>query len=159
MSSVHSKLMPLGRVSRASASIVACAWPELKREHLGANAKVVFDQRVEVQGPSFAEDPMNVPITVRVKGLPDVQRVVVLVDRNPIRKVLESAIANARVKADKTAERFDERELVVAPAFIDEGPTMKRFRPRAQGRAFRIKKRTSHITVVVAERPATVKKG
>ena len=65
------------------------AWPELKREHLGANAKVVFDQRVEVQGPSFAEDPMNVPITVRVKGLPEVQRVVVLVDRNPIRKVLE----------------------------------------------------------------------
>jgi sulfur-oxidizing protein SoxY len=65
------------------------AWPELKREHLGAKAKVVFDKRVEVQGPAFAEDPMNVPITVRVKGLPDVQRVVVLVDRNPIRKVLE----------------------------------------------------------------------
>lgn len=65
------------------------AWPELKREHLGAKAKVLFDARVEVQGPSFAEDPMNVPITVRVKGLPDVQRIVVLVDRNPIRKVLE----------------------------------------------------------------------
>jgi sulfur-oxidizing protein SoxY len=65
------------------------AWPELKREHLGAKAKVVFDKRVEVQGPSFAEDPMNVPITVRVTGLADVQRVVVLVDRNPIRKVLE----------------------------------------------------------------------
>jgi sulfur-oxidizing protein SoxY len=65
------------------------AWPELKREHLGANARVVFDKRVEVLGPSFAEDPMNVPITVRVKGIADVQRVVVLVDRNPIRKVLE----------------------------------------------------------------------
>lgn len=65
------------------------AWPELKREHLGAKAKVVFDKRVEVQGPSFAEDPMNVPITVRVKGIADVQRIVVLVDRNPIRKVLE----------------------------------------------------------------------
>lgn len=65
------------------------AWPELKREYLGAKANAVFDKRVEVQGPSFAEDPMNVPITVRVKGLPDVQRVVVLVDRNPIRKVLE----------------------------------------------------------------------
>ena len=69
---------------------------------------------------------------------------------DPIRKVLESAIANARFKADKTAERFDERELVVVSAFIDEGPTMKRFRPRAQGRASRINKRTSHITVVVA---------
>ena len=72
----------------------------------------------------------------------------------PIRKVLESAIANARVKADQIAERFDERELVVASAFVDEGPTMKRFRPRAQGRAGRINKRTSHITVVVAPKPA-----
>ena len=72
----------------------------------------------------------------------------------PIRKVLESAIANARVKADAAAERFDERELVVAAAFVDEGPTMKRFRPRAQGRAGRINKRTSHITVVVAPKPS-----
>ena len=68
----------------------------------------------------------------------------------PILKVLESAIANARVKADKTAERFDERELVITSAYVDEGATMKRFRPRAQGRASRINKRTSHITVVVA---------
>jgi large subunit ribosomal protein L22 len=67
----------------------------------------------------------------------------------PILKVVESAIANARVKADKTAEAFDERDLVISQAFIDEGPTMKRFRPRAQGRAARINKRTSHITVVV----------
>ena len=72
----------------------------------------------------------------------------------PVRKVLESAIANARVKADQVAERFDERELVVSSAFVDEGPTMKRFRPRAQGRAGRINKRTSHITVVVAPKPA-----
>ena len=69
----------------------------------------------------------------------------------PVRKVLESAIANARVKADRVAERFDERELVVATATVDEGPTMKRFRPRAQGRAGRINKRTSHITVVVSQ--------
>ncbi|HMM96869.1 MAG: 50S ribosomal protein L22 [Micrococcales bacterium] len=74
-------------------------------------------------------------------------------------KVLESAIANARVKADQTAERFDERELVVAAAFVDEGPTMKRFRPRAQGRAGRINKRTSHITVVVAPQPAKTTNG
>ena len=69
---------------------------------------------------------------------------------DPIRKVLESAIANARVKADKASEAFDERDLVVQAAYVDEGPTMKRFRPRAQGRAYRIKKRTSHITVVVS---------
>jgi large subunit ribosomal protein L22 len=69
---------------------------------------------------------------------------------DPIRKVLQSAIANARVKADRASEAFDERDLVVSEAFVDEGPTMKRFRPRAQGRAARINKRTSHITVVVA---------
>jgi large subunit ribosomal protein L22 len=68
---------------------------------------------------------------------------------DPIRKVLESAIANARVKADAASEAFDERNLVISQAFVDEGPTMKRFRPRAQGRAARINKRTSHITVVV----------
>ena len=68
----------------------------------------------------------------------------------PVLKLVESAIANARVKADQSGERFDERELVVSAAFVDEGPTMKRFQPRAQGRAFQIKKRTSHVTVVVA---------
>ena len=70
----------------------------------------------------------------------------------PVLKVVESAIANARVKADRASEPFDERELVVQAAFVDEGPTMKRFQPRAQGRAFRINKRTSHITVVVGPR-------
>jgi large subunit ribosomal protein L22 len=69
---------------------------------------------------------------------------------DPVRKVLQSAIANARVKADRASEAFDERDLVISAAFVDECPTMKRFRPRAQGRAARINKRTSHITVVVA---------
>ena len=67
-------------------------------------------------------------------------------------KVVQSAVANARVKADRASEAFDERELVVAAAYVDEGPSLKRFRPRAQGRAGRILKRTSHITVVVAPR-------
>jgi large subunit ribosomal protein L22 len=71
----------------------------------------------------------------------------------PVLKVVQSAIANARVKADRASEPFDERLLVVQEAYVDEGPTLKRFRPRAQGRAFRIRKRTSHITVVVAPRP------
>ena len=77
----------------------------------------------------------------------------------PILKVLESAIANARFKADAAAVRFDERDLIIASAFIDEGPTMKRFRPRAQGRAGRINERTSHITVVVAPKPAKATNG
>ena len=63
-------------------------WPELRKEFLGAAARTQFDPRVRVQGPAFAEDPMNVPITVAV-DLPGVQRLIVLVDRNPIRKVLE----------------------------------------------------------------------
>lgn len=71
----------------------------------------------------------------------------------PVRKVVESAIANARVKADRAGEAFDASALLVAAAYVDEGPSLKRFRPRAQGRASRILKRTSHITVVVA--PAT----
>ena len=68
----------------------------------------------------------------------------------PVSKLVKSAIANARVKADQAGERFDEQDLVVSAAFVDEGPTMKRFQPRAQGRAFQIKKRTSHITVVLS---------
>lgn len=64
-------------------------WVDMRKEFLGATAKAVFDARVQVRGPAFAEDPMNVPITVSVKDLPGVDRIVVLVDRNPIRKVLE----------------------------------------------------------------------
>jgi large subunit ribosomal protein L22 len=70
---------------------------------------------------------------------------------DPVRKCLASAIANARFLADKTSAPFDERELVVSTAYVDEGPTMKRFQPRAQGRAYRINKRTCHITLVVSQ--------
>ena len=59
-------------------------------------------------------------------------------------KVLESAVANA-----ESTEDLDRGTLVVTKATVDEGPTMKRWRPRAQGRASRINKRTSHITLVV----------
>jgi large subunit ribosomal protein L22 len=73
-------------------------------------------------------------------------------------KVLESAIANA-----ETTEGLDANALVISIAQVDEGPTMKRWRPRAQGRATRINKRTSHITLVVqpadaVETMATAKK-
>ena len=62
----------------------------------------------------------------------------------PISKVLQSAAANA-----KNNFGFDETKLVVKSAFADQGPVMKRFRPRAQGRAYRILKATSHITIIV----------
>jgi large subunit ribosomal protein L22 len=63
---------------------------------------------------------------------------------NPIIKVLRSATANARNNFG-----LDEKNLIVKSAFADQGPTMKRFRPRAQGRAYRILKATSHITIVM----------
>ncbi len=66
-----------------------------------------------------------------------------------VRKVLISAVANARVKAELAGETFNEADLVVLETYVDEGPTMKRFIARAQGRAGRILKRTSHITVIV----------
>ena len=68
----------------------------------------------------------------------------------PIYKLVASAIANARVKSDKDGEYLDEQDLYVKNAYVDEGTTLKRFQPRAQGRAFQIKKRTSHITVVLS---------
>jgi large subunit ribosomal protein L22 len=68
----------------------------------------------------------------------------------PVYKLVASAMANARVKADATNSFLDERDLFVKAAYVDEGTTLKRFQPRAQGRAFRINKRTSHITVVLA---------
>ena len=68
----------------------------------------------------------------------------------PVNKLIASAVANARVKTDAANVRLDESDLIISAAFVDEGATMKRFMPRAQGRAFRILKRTSHITIVVS---------
>jgi large subunit ribosomal protein L22 len=67
----------------------------------------------------------------------------------PVAKAIASAAANAQ-----NNNGLDPATLVVATVYADEGPTAKRIRPRAQGRAFRIRKRTSHITVVVESRPA-----
>jgi large subunit ribosomal protein L22 len=64
-----------------------------------------------------------------------------------VEKVLNSALANADHNYN-----MDLDTLYVKEVFVDQGPTLKRFRPRAQGRAFRIYKRTSHITVVLGEK-------
>ncbi|MGH3979066.1 MAG: 50S ribosomal protein L22 [Pseudonocardiaceae bacterium] len=66
----------------------------------------------------------------------------------PVAKVLASALANAENNLD-----LDTDTLVVSRVFVDEGPMLKRFQPRAQGRAYRIRKRTSHITVEVESVP------
>src|SRR5690625_122809 len=88
-------------------------------------------------------------LTPLVVGQPihEAQRILQFADKGaaqPLLKVLNSAVANAENNDD-----LDPDELVVERAFADEGPTIKRFRPRAMGRAYQILKRTSHITVVV----------
>jgi large subunit ribosomal protein L22 len=91
-----------------------------------------------------------------VRGLPAKEALTVLqfapqAASEPVYKVLASAVANA-----ENNERLDPDALLVSAAFVDEGPTLKRFRPRAQGRAYRIRKRTCHITIEVeAVQPKT----
>jgi large subunit ribosomal protein L22 len=99
---------------------------------------------------------------IRGRHVDEARRVLKFTPRGaslPVGKVLESAIANAEHNRGLPAD-----ELVVVRAWADEGPTLRRFRPRAQGRATRIRKRTCHISVVVGrpldevrlpERPAT----
>lgn len=87
----------------------------------------------------------------QVRGLPvdDALQVLKFTNKKAarfVRSVLESAIANAEHN-----EGADVDELKISSIFVDEGPAMKRLRPRAKGRANRILKRTSHITVTVAE--------
>ncbi len=94
-----------------------------------------------------------------VRGLP-VDEALTLLQFSPqsaaetIYKVLESAVANA-----ETTEGLPAGDLVVSVALVDEGPTMKRWRPRAQGRATRINKRTSHITIAVQPADVVASKG
>ncbi len=68
----------------------------------------------------------------------------------PVRKLVQSAVANA-----SNNKQLDPSSLWISQAYVDEGPTMKRFRPGGKGRAFTILKRTSHITVVVQSRPGS----
>jgi len=87
---------------------------------------------------------------LRGKSIPDALTVLRFTPKaaSPIiEKVLKSAVANAEHNYD-----MDINKLVVSQAFADQGPTLKRFRPRAQGRASRINKRTSHISIVVSEK-------
>ena len=100
--------------------------------------------RVSVQKACFVLD------AIRGK---DLQTALGIVTYNPryassvVKKLLESAIANAENNNGMNADN-----LYVAACFANKGPTMKRIQPRAQGRAYRIEKRTSHITIVLDER-------
>jgi len=130
---------------------------ENKTRHLPANAALAQARYVRMT-------PMKCRRVIDlVRGLPvqdalDVLRFDVHAASDPIYKVVASAVANA-----ENNKQLDPRDLFIAQAYVDEGPTLKRFRPRAQGRAYRIRKRTSHITVVVQSQTAdlatTSKKG
>ena len=100
--------------------------------------------RVSVQKACFVLD------AIRGK---DVQTALAILEYNPryasslVKKLLESAISNAENNKGMNVE-----DLYVAACYADKGPTMKRVRPRAQGRAYRIEKRVSHITVILDEK-------
>ena len=98
-------------------------------------------------------------VVALIKGRPvqealDILRFSPQAAAEPLYKVIASAAANA-----ENNHEMDRDTLVVASATADEGPTLKRIRPRAQGRAYRIRKRTSHITVEVESQPAKVGRG
>ncbi|MEX0979708.1 MAG: 50S ribosomal protein L22 [Gemmatimonadota bacterium] len=76
----------------------------------------------------------------------------------PVSKTLRSAVANAQVKAQDEGDVLDVDELLVREAFVDEGPTMRRFRAAAMGRAAPLRKRSSHITVIVDSDTSRIKR-
>ena len=129
---------------------------QIKRERneqnreLRPTAKLSY-ARVSVQKACFVLD------AIRGK---DVQTAKAILEYNPryasgvIKKLLDSAIANAEnnypnTHSDKT---YNVENLYIAECYANKGPTMKRVHPRAQGRAYRIEKRTSHITIVLDEK-------
>lgn len=108
--------------------------------------------KVKAQAKYIRESPYKVRrVLDLVRGMPVGEAQLMLGHLNrgasqPVSKVLKSAVANAEHNF-----ALDADELIVAEAYADEGPTLRRFRPRARGRATRIDKRTSHITIVVGD--------
>lgn len=108
--------------------------------------------KVHARASYIRQTPSKVRLVLDlVRGLPVVEARNVLDFTNrrasdPVRKVLESAVANASHN-----HALDANELRIVEAFADEGPTLKRFKARARGRATQILKRTSHITIVVGD--------
>ncbi|MBI2055671.1 MAG: 50S ribosomal protein L22 [Candidatus Sungbacteria bacterium] len=95
--------------------------------------------------------------TIRGKRVPDAERTLRFISRNasgPVLKLLKSAVANAK----NNFQVVSPETLVVSEITVNEGPTLKRRRPRAMGRAFPIRKRTSHLRIVLESSGAAVKK-
>ena len=91
---------------------------------------------------------------IRGRSVPEARTILAFMTRAAavdIEKVLRSAVANA-----ESTHALDGDELIVLAAYADEGPTLKRWRPRARGRMNRIRKRTCHVTLIVSENPKAV---
>jgi large subunit ribosomal protein L22 len=116
---------------------------ENKSRHLPANAALAQARYVRMT-PMKCRRVIDLVRGMPVQAALDQLRFQPQAASEPIAKVIASAAANAEHN-----KQLDARSLFISQAYVDEGPTLKRFRPRAQGRAYRIRKRTSHITVVV----------
>ncbi len=132
-------------------AVIESERPNARRERLLGDAPGAFAQARFVRiSASKARRVINL-----IRGLTTSEAMAALrfapqAASQPIAKVLASAVANA-----ENNERLDPELLLVSSAFVDEGPTLKRIQPRAQGRAYRILKRSCHITVVVESVEAT----
>lgn len=96
-------------------------WPEMVKQFFGRDARVEFDPRVQVKGPTTAENPMVVPISVAAPELRDVEQIVVLVDRNPIRKVLEFEPLAGTLPAVSFRFKLEQASAVRAAARTRDG--------------------------------------
>jgi large subunit ribosomal protein L22 len=127
----------------------------MKRIHIDADEPVAIARAANVR-----VTPMKARRVVDlIRDMPAQQALAMLkfapqAASEPVAKVLASAIANAEHNF-----QLDPETLIVSRAYVDEGATLKRFRPRAQGRAYRIRKRTSHITVEVESIETSARKG
>ena len=121
---------------------------ENKTRHLPANAALAQARYVRT-APMKCRRVIDLVRGMDVQPALDQLRFQPQAASEPIAKVIASAAANAQHN-----KQLDPARLYISQAYVDEGPTLKRFRPRAQGRAYRIRKRTSHITVVVSVRPS-----
>lgn len=121
---------------------------QIKRER---NANVDPRPRAKVSFARVSTTKAKIVLdTIKGKNVADALGILAYTPRygaRVIEKVLKSAIANA-----ENNKNMDTDKLFVAEAYADKGPTLKRIRPRAQGRAFRIEKKTSHITIILNEK-------
>ena len=116
----------------------------------GAKRAETRDKRPQAHVKHVRISPRKVKIVIdliRGKSVKEAQAILMYTPKaasEPVLKLLNSAVANAENNLDLSADT-----LYVAEVFANQGPTLKRFRPRAQGRASRIRKRTSHITIIL----------